>query len=114
MVTFFVLPNALGTFKSAFFPHGGIVAEQDNIQPGNELYGNGRLADIGPTLDQWRERPIFRRGWARGSSGWCRGRTPRSWTTSGSTSSSISEPLGFAAFVGSSSAAFGGWARCAR
>jgi hypothetical protein len=63
VLVFFALPNALGTFKSTFFPQGGIVAEQTALEPNNQLYGNGRLADIGPTLHQWRQRPIFGRGY---------------------------------------------------
>lgn len=63
VVVFFALPNALGTFKSAFFPQGGIVAEQTALEANNQLYGNGRLADVGPTLRQWRERPIFGQGY---------------------------------------------------
>ena len=48
VVVFFVLPNALGTFKSAFFPQGGIVAEQSGVVYGNQLRSTGRLSDIGP------------------------------------------------------------------
>jgi O-Antigen ligase len=62
IVTFFVLPNALGTFKSAFFPQGGIVAEQSGVNPGNELQADNRLADIGPTLEEWKQRPAFGQG----------------------------------------------------
>jgi polysaccharide biosynthesis protein PslJ len=62
LVTFVMLPNALGAFKSAFFPQGGIVAEQSAIVPGNQLRADNRLADIGPTLAEWRERPVFGQG----------------------------------------------------
>lgn len=63
VVVFFVLPNALGTFKSAFFPQGGIIAEQTGTVPGNELRSTGRLSDIGPTLRLWRKRPLFGQGY---------------------------------------------------
>ena len=52
----FVLPNALGTFKSAFFPHGGIVAEQDNIRRATSCTGT-----VG-----W---PTSARRWISGASG---------------------------------------------
>lgn len=63
VVVFFALPNALGTFKSAFFPQGGILAEQTAVVPGNELRSNNRLADIGPSLREWRKRPVFGQGY---------------------------------------------------
>ena len=63
VVVFFVLPNALGTFKSAFFPQGGIVAEQSGVVYGNALRSTGRLSDIGPSLRLWRERPVFGQGY---------------------------------------------------
>ena len=63
VVVFFVLPNALGTFKSAFFPQGGIVAEQSGVVYGNELRSTGRLSDIGPSLQIWRKRPLFGEGY---------------------------------------------------
>jgi hypothetical protein len=50
VVVFLALPQALGSFKSTFFPKGGIVAEQSGIVPGNQAYANGRLADIGPAF----------------------------------------------------------------
>ena len=63
VVVFFVLPNALGTFKSAFFPQGGIVAEQSGVVYGNQLRSTGRLSDIGPSLQLWRKRPVFGQGY---------------------------------------------------
>jgi hypothetical protein len=62
LVVFVVLPNALGTFKSAFFPQGGIIAEQSAVVYGNQLRADNRLADIGPTLAEWRQRPFFGQG----------------------------------------------------
>jgi hypothetical protein len=60
-VTFVVLPNSLGTLKTAFFPKGGLFAEQTEIVRGNPQ-ANDRLADIGPSLAEWRERPAFGQG----------------------------------------------------
>lgn len=43
----FALPGTIGSIKSAFFPKGGIIAEQ---QAGAGTYGSGRLADLVPGL----------------------------------------------------------------
>jgi O-antigen ligase len=61
VVVHFVLPGALGTVRGAFFPQGGLVAEQSNVQGDQEL-ANGRLADIGPSLDEWSRRPVLGEG----------------------------------------------------
>lgn len=63
VIIFFALPNALGVLKGAFFPEGGLIAQQSNVVPDNPLYGNGRLADLGPVFHEWEERPFFGRGW---------------------------------------------------
>jgi hypothetical protein len=63
VIVHLILPNALGTIKSSFFPVGGLIAEQSALEPNNQLYGNGRLADIGPTLREWRQEPFFGRGY---------------------------------------------------
>jgi O-Antigen ligase len=55
-----VVPGALGGLKSAFFPPGGLVAEQ---QYGAGQYGSGRLADLGPGLAEWRQRPVLGQGY---------------------------------------------------
>jgi hypothetical protein len=64
IVTFVILPNALGAFRSAFFPQGGLVAEQQTIARGNQLQADGRFADISPSLRQWEARPLFGQGFA--------------------------------------------------
>jgi polysaccharide biosynthesis protein PslJ len=53
------VPGTVGTLKDAFLPEGGIVAEQ---QSGANTRGSGRLADLGPTLDQWAEAPVLGHG----------------------------------------------------
>jgi polysaccharide biosynthesis protein PslJ len=55
------VPGAIGGLKSAFFPPGGVVAEQ---QYGAGTRGSGRLADLGPGLAEWRSRPFFGEGYA--------------------------------------------------
>ena len=45
-----VLPGTLGAIKNSFLPAGGLVAEQQSM-PGAS--GSGRLADLGPALQEW-------------------------------------------------------------
>jgi polysaccharide biosynthesis protein PslJ len=54
------VPGAIGGLKNAFFPTGGIVAEQQ-AQAG-EL-GSGRLADLGPGLREARRTPLLGQGY---------------------------------------------------
>jgi hypothetical protein len=54
-----ILPGTLGAIKQSFLPPGGLVAEQ-SAKPG-EL-GSGRIADLGPGLKQWGEKPLFGEG----------------------------------------------------
>ncbi len=56
-----VLPGAMGSFKDAFFPPGGIVAEQQSL-PGWE--GSGRLADLGPALRESKKTLLLGQGYA--------------------------------------------------
>jgi hypothetical protein len=53
------VPGALGTLHASFFPSGGLLKEQSTVVRGNELRANGRLAKIGPSLQQWEEKPLF-------------------------------------------------------
>ena len=55
----FVLPGTLGAIKQSFFPAGGLVAEQ-RVSPGSS--GSGRLADLGPAIDEWKAQPLFGQG----------------------------------------------------
>jgi hypothetical protein len=55
----FALPGSLGTIKNAFFPKGGLIAQQN---AGAGTAGSGRLADLGPGLHDWAERPFFGQG----------------------------------------------------
>jgi O-antigen ligase len=58
-VIHFALPGALGTIKSAFFPEGGLIADQ---QRSAGTRGSGRIADLGPALAEWSEQPLLGQG----------------------------------------------------
>jgi polysaccharide biosynthesis protein PslJ len=53
------LPGTIGTLQSAFFPKGGIVAEQS---AGAGTYGSGRIADLGPGLHDAKQHLLFGQG----------------------------------------------------
>lgn len=57
----FAMPGTLGTLKQAFAPPGGLLAEQQ-YQSGGGQPGGGRLADLGPTIAEWWERPAVGHG----------------------------------------------------
>lgn len=50
----FIAPGALGGLKSAFFPEGGLLAEQ---QSAHSATASNRLADAGPAFREWWQRP---------------------------------------------------------
>jgi O-antigen ligase len=56
----FALPGTLGAIKNSFFPAGGLIAQQQ-VQPGSS--GSGRLADLGPGIQQWKRRPLLGEGY---------------------------------------------------
>jgi O-antigen ligase len=53
------LPGTFGSLQSAFFPEGGLIAEQ---RQGAGTRGSGRVADIGPSLQEFAERPLLGQG----------------------------------------------------
>jgi polysaccharide biosynthesis protein PslJ len=59
VVIHFLVPGTLGTIKNAFFPAGGLIAQQ---QAEAGTAGSGRLADLGPGLREWAQRPILGEG----------------------------------------------------
>jgi hypothetical protein len=60
-VVYFALPGTIGTIHGAFFPAGGLVAEQSK----NAGYqGSGRIADIDPALEEWEALPVLGQGYA--------------------------------------------------
>jgi hypothetical protein len=85
VVVHFAVPGALGAMKNAFAPPGGLINEhkglwngptQDEyvyrsafpdreaeIGVGEEEAGSGRLADIGPSLELFRMKPVFGYGY---------------------------------------------------
>ena len=54
-----VLPGTLGAIKQSFLPPGGLVAEQAS-KPGES--GSGRIADLGPALQKWKQKPLLGEG----------------------------------------------------
>jgi polysaccharide biosynthesis protein PslJ len=55
-----VLPGTIGSLRSSFFPEGGLVAQQSQ-NAGTR--GSGRIADLGPSLDEASETPLFGQGY---------------------------------------------------
>jgi polysaccharide biosynthesis protein PslJ len=55
-----VLPGTVGSLRASFFPSGGLIAEQSQ-NPGYR--GSGRLADVGPTIDEWVAQPLLGQGY---------------------------------------------------
>lgn len=53
------MPGSLGTFRAIFFPDKGLVAEEHG-DAGQS--GSGRLADLGPSLEEWGQTPLFGQG----------------------------------------------------
>jgi O-antigen ligase len=54
------LPHTLGSFYAAFFPKGGLVAEQGQANTGTA--DGGRLTDIGPSLAEYSMTPLLGQG----------------------------------------------------
>jgi polysaccharide biosynthesis protein PslJ len=54
-----VMPGTLGTFKAIIFPKGGSVIKE---QEGGQGDGEGRVADLGPSLQQFSRKPFFGQG----------------------------------------------------
>ncbi|MDX6476014.1 MAG: hypothetical protein QOH95_1525 [Gaiellaceae bacterium] len=59
LVVHFALPGTLGTLQGAFFPKGGLVAEQS---AGAGTYGSGRIADLGPGLHDAKQHLMLGQG----------------------------------------------------
>ena len=53
----FALPGTLGSLKASFFPEGGLVAQQSNLA--GDCVSGGRIADIGPALDELAPQPLL-------------------------------------------------------
>jgi polysaccharide biosynthesis protein PslJ len=59
LVVQIAMPGSLGTFRAVFFPEDGLVAEEHG-DAGQS--GSGRLADVGPSLKEWGQTPMFGQG----------------------------------------------------
>ena len=68
-------PGSLRTLYASFTPQGGLVSEQQR-RAGDE--GSGRIADLGPAVDLWLEKPILGRALGTGVT---RADTPRERST---------------------------------
>ena len=60
IVVHLIVPGALGSVKTAFAPPGGLIAEHSNDEV---AAGSGRLADIGPSLALFSEKPVLGYGY---------------------------------------------------
>ena len=54
-------PSSVGALGDAFFPQGGILAEQSNTATGN-IESRGRLADLAPVFSDWVDEPLVGQG----------------------------------------------------
>ena len=52
-----MMPGALGSLRSTFFPWGGLIAQQSS-SAGSESSA-GRVADLGPALHELSAQPLF-------------------------------------------------------
>lgn len=55
-----LLPGTMGTIRSSFFPKEGLLAQQSE-NAGSR--GSGRIADLGPALDEFSLTPVFGQGY---------------------------------------------------
>ncbi|MGZ8795623.1 MAG: O-antigen ligase family protein, partial [Gaiellaceae bacterium] len=60
VVVHLMLPGTIGTIRSSFFPEEGLLAQQSD-NAGSR--GSGRVADLGPALDEFSQTPIFGQGY---------------------------------------------------
>ena len=88
VATQIAVPGTLGSLEQAFFPEGGLIAEQEGMA--GDCSSSGRVADIGPTLEEVGKKPFLGYGFGTRVDDGHRGRTPASSTTSGSARCSTS------------------------
>jgi hypothetical protein len=60
LVIHLALPGSLGTIWGSFFPHGGLVKQQE---AGKGTGGSGRVADLGPGLSEAAQTPFLGQGY---------------------------------------------------
>jgi hypothetical protein len=56
----FVLPGTIGGLKASFFPEGGLIENQSQSKGSR---GQGRVADLGPAINEWSQEPLFGQGY---------------------------------------------------
>ena len=58
------VPGTLGSLKDAFFPKGGLIAQQSKFEADyNPLLAGGRIRLIKPMLDEASQKPVFGEGY---------------------------------------------------
>jgi O-antigen ligase len=57
VATQIAVPGTLGSLASAFFPENGLIAEQEGMA--GSCDSSGRVADLGPTLEEVGKRPFL-------------------------------------------------------
>lgn len=55
------LPGTMGSLQSSFFPEEGLIAQQSK-NAGSR--GSGRIADLGPSLNEWAQKPVLGQGYS--------------------------------------------------
>jgi polysaccharide biosynthesis protein PslJ len=60
VVVHLMLPGTIGTLRSSFFPEEGLLTQQSE-NAGQR--GSGRVADLGPALDEFSQTPVFGQGY---------------------------------------------------
>ena len=66
LLTHFLVPGAIGSLRNAFFPPGGIIAQQSQLPAGeNPNLAGGRLRQFAPMLREAAHHPFSGRATAR-------------------------------------------------
>ena len=64
------VPGSIATLKNAFFPEGGLVAEQSAFyREADPLLAGGRIRQLGPMLDEASRKPVLGQGFASRQTG---------------------------------------------
>jgi hypothetical protein len=63
-IVHFALPGTIGGLKDAFFPKGGLIAQQSRFEADyNPLLAGGRIRLLKPMLSEASEKPLFGEGY---------------------------------------------------
>jgi hypothetical protein len=63
VVVHFAVPGTIGGFKGAFFPEGGIIAQQSRLGADSDpLLAGGRIRQLRPMLAEASAKPLFGEG----------------------------------------------------